>query len=478
MSKFEFKLPDIGEGVTEGEIVNWLVGVGDGVKEDQDMVEVMTDKATVTIGAPKAGKVTELKGEVGDVIPVGQVLVVLDLASNGEPAATSAPAAPAAAPPPAAKAAAAPAAAKPAAAPAKPAAAPAKPAEKAAAASDDSSPVFRLQDDLPGVGSPGASANGVNGGYFNDKPLAAPATRKLARELDVDLRRVTPTGPNQRVTKEDVESHSRKGPAAAKAPAAHAAAPEAHAPAAQVLPPAPRLSEARGDQRVPIRGMRRRVFENMARSKRTAAHFTYFEECEVTPLMDLRSRIKGYAEAEGVKLNFLPLVIKAVIASLRRNPTLNAVVDDEKGELVLKSTFDIGIAVATDNGLVVPVLRAADQLGMLDIAREIDRLSSEAREGKIRREDLGGSSFTVTSLGKLGGSFATPVINYPEVAILYVPQIKQKPVVKNGQIVVGNVMNLGVSFDHRVIDGHTGASFVQDLAEFLQDPDRLLLQMR
>ena len=462
MSKFEFKLPDIGEGVTEGEIVNWLVAVGDGVKEDQDMVEVMTDKATVTIGAPKAGKVAELKGDVGDVIPVGQVLVVLDLAGGGEAAAAPAPAAkPAAAPEKAAKAAPAPEKAA------------AKAAEKSS--DDDASPVFKLQDSLPGVATGGAAANGASG-YFNDKPLAAPATRKLARELDVDLRRVEPTGPNQRVTKEDVESHSRKGSAAAKAPEAHA--PAAHAPAAQVLPPAPRVTEARGDQRVPIRGVKRAAFERMARSKRTAAHFTYFEECEVTPLMELRSRIKGYAEAEGVKLNFLPLIIKAVIAALRRNPTLNAVVDEEKGELVLRGSFDIGIAVATDNGLVVPVLRAADQLGMLDIAREIDRLSNEARAGKIRREDLGGGSFTVTSLGKLGGSFATPVINYPEVGILYVPQIKQKPVVKNGQIVVGNVMNLGVSFDHRVIDGYTGASFVQDLADFLQDPDRLLLQMR
>jgi pyruvate dehydrogenase E2 component (dihydrolipoamide acetyltransferase) len=460
MSKFEFKLPDIGEGVTEGEIVNWLVAVGDGVKEDQDLVEVMTDKATVTIGAPKAGKVAELKGDVGDVIPVGQVLLVLDLAGGGEAAASPAPAAK-----PAAEK-----AAKPAPAPEKAAAkAPEKPAEKSS--DDDASPVFKLQDNLPGVApTGGGAANGANGGYFNDKPLAAPATRKLARELDVDLRRVSPTGPNQRVTKEDVESHARKGPAAK--------APEAQAPAAQALPPPPRVAEARGDTRVPIRGMKRRAFENMARSKRTAAHFTYFEECEVTPLMELRSRIKGYAEAEGVKLNFLPLIIKAVIAALRKNPSLNAVVDDEKGELVLRGSFDIGIAVATDNGLVVPVLRSADQLGMLDIAREIDRLSNEARAGKVRREDLGGGSFTVTSLGKLGGSFATPVINYPEVGILYVPQIKQKPVVKNGQIVVGNVMNLGVSFDHRVIDGFTGASFVQDLAEFLQDPDRLLLQMR
>jgi pyruvate dehydrogenase E2 component (dihydrolipoamide acetyltransferase) len=460
MSKFEFKLPDIGEGVTEGEIVNWLVAVGDGVKEDQDLVEVMTDKATVTIGAPKAGKVAELKGDVGDVIPVGQVLVVLDLAGGGEAAAAPA-AKPAAAPEKAAKAAPPPEKAAPA-------------PEKAAAKSsdDDASPVFKLQDNLPGVApTGGAAANGANGGYFNDKPLAAPATRKLARELDVDLRHVSPTGPNQRVTKEDVESHARKGPGAAKAP-------EAHAPAAQPLPPAPRVTEARGDTRVPIRGVKRAAFERMARSKRTAAHFTYFEECEVTPLMDLRSRLKGYAEAEGVKLNFLPLIIKGVIAALRKNPTLNAVVDDEKGELVVRGSFDIGIAVATDNGLVVPVLRAADQLGMLDIAREIERLSSEARAGKVRREDLGGGTFTVTSLGKLGGSFATPVINYPEVGILYVPNIKQKPVVKDGQIVVGNVMNLGVSFDHRVIDGFTGASFVQDLAGFLQDPDRLLLQMR
>jgi len=462
MSKFEFKLPDIGEGVSEGEIVNWLVGVGDGVKEDQDMVEVMTDKATVTIGAPKAGKVAELKGEVGDVIPVGQVLVVLDISGGGEaaePAAAPAKAAPAASP--AAKAAPAPAA-------------PAKAAAPAAKDSKESSPVFTLEDNLPGVGAPSGGAS--NGGYFNDKPLAAPATRKLARELDVDLRHVAPSGPNQRVTREDVEAHARGGASAPAAPAAATGTALARSPApAAPAAPAPRLVDARGDQRIPIRGMKKRVFENMARSKRTAAHFTYFEECEVSALMAWRGRIKGYAEAEGVKLNFLPLIVKAVVASLRKNPTLNAVVDDEKGELVVKSTFDIGIAVATDNGLVVPVLRAADQLGLIQIAREIDRLSQEARDGKVRREDLGGSSFTITSLGKLGGSFATPVINYPEVGILYVPQIKQKPVVKDGQIVVGNVMNLGVSFDHRVIDGHTGASFVLNLAEFLQDPDRLLL---
>jgi pyruvate/2-oxoglutarate dehydrogenase complex dihydrolipoamide acyltransferase (E2) component len=460
MSKFEFKLPDIGEGVSEGEIVNWLVKVGDGVKEDQDIVEVMTDKATVTIGAPKAGKITELKGEVGDVVPVGQVLVVFDVDGAGG-AAEAAPAEKPAAKPDEAK-------------PAEAKSAEAKPAEPKAATREESkaSAVGDIKDELPGMAPPAS-----NGAYFNEKPLAAPATRKLARELDVDLRRVPPSGPNDRVTREDVEGYAKGGaaPAAkgAPAPAVPAATPTTPAP----LPPLPRPAEARGDERVPIRGMKKRMFESMARSKRTAAHFTYWEEAEVSGLIALRDRLKPLAEAEGVKLNYLPLIVKAVIASLRKNPVLNAVIDEEKGELVIKHTFDIGIAVSTDNGLIVPVLRNADQLNVLAISREIDRLSSEARAGKARREDLGGSSFTVTSLGKLGGSFATPVINYPEVGILYVPQIKQKPVVKDGQIVVGNTMNLGMSFDHRVIDGNAGASFTQDVAALLENPDRLLLSM-
>jgi pyruvate dehydrogenase E2 component (dihydrolipoamide acetyltransferase) len=471
MSKFEFKLPDIGEGVSEGEIVNWLVKVGDGVKEDQDLVEVMTDKATVTIGAPKAGKISELKGEVGDVVPVGQVLVVFDVDNGGASASTASAAAK-----PSAKAEAKPEAKESKAGP-KPAPSPA-PAQKEAA---KASAVGDIKEDLPGM-SPSAPAERAaapqsNGAYFNEKPLAAPATRKLARELDVDLRKVQPSGPNDRVTREDVEAYAKSGAQEQSRPAAEPARAPAEAPGSGGPSPAPRLIDAKGDERVPIRGMKKRVFENMARSKRTAAHFTYWEEAEVSDLIALRDRIKPLAEAEGVKLNFLPLIVKAVVAALRKNPTLNAVVDDEKGELVLKHGFDIGIAVSTDNGLIVPVLRGADQRGVLDISREIDRLSNEARQGKARREDLGGSSFTITSLGKLGGSFATPVINYPEVGILYIPQIKQKPVVKKGQIVVGNTMNLGMSFDHRVIDGHTGASFTQDVAAMLENPDKLLLAM-
>jgi pyruvate dehydrogenase E2 component (dihydrolipoamide acetyltransferase) len=451
MSKFEFKLPDIGEGVSEGEIVNWLVKVGDGVKEDQDLVEVMTDKATVTIGSPKAGKVAELKGDVGDVVPVGQVLVVFDVDGAGGGAEAKA----AESKPSEAKS-------------AEPKPAPKEQKETKASAVGD------IKDDLPGMAPPAASGSSrSNGAYFNEKPLAAPATRKLARELDVDLRKVQPSGPNDRVTREDVEAYAKGGgEKPGKAAPSHA---PAEAPAAPA--PAPRPVESKGDERIPIRGMRKRMFESMARSKRTAAHFTYWEEAEVSALIALRDRLKPHADADGVKLNFLPFIVKAVVAGLRKNPHMNAVLDEEKSELVVKHTYDIGIAVATDNGLIVPVLRGADQRGILEISREIDRLSSEARAGKARREDLGGSSFTITSLGKLGGSFATPVINLPEVGILYIPAIKQKPVVKKGEIVVGNTMNLGMSFDHRVIDGHTGASFTQDVAALLEDPDKLLLNM-
>lgn len=471
MSKFEFRLPDIGEGVTEGEIVNWLVGVGDAVEQDQDLVEVMTDKATVTIGAPKPGKVSELKGGVGDVVPVGQVLVVLDVGGGADASKADAPKAEA----PKAEA---PKAEAKAEAP-KPA-----PAAKAEQKPTTASAVGDIKEDLPGISSSKSSSAANNGSsngsaasssssYFNEKPLAAPATRKAARELDVDIRKVVPTGSGQRVTREDVEAYARGG--SGESPAADAPAPDS---APSEAPARPALVPGATDERVPIRGIRKKIFENMARSKRTAAHFTYAEECEGSALIALRSRLKNIAEKEGVKLNYLPFIVKAVVAALHKNKTLNAVVDDEKGELVLKKTFDIGIAVATDAGLMVPVLRHADQLSLIETAKEIERLGKDAREGKIKREDLGGSSFTITSLGKLGGLFATPVINYPEVAILYVAEMKKKPVVKDDQIVVGNVMQLSVSFDHRIIDGHIGAAFALDVISYLEDPDALLLHMK
>jgi pyruvate dehydrogenase E2 component (dihydrolipoamide acetyltransferase) len=445
MSKLEFKLPDIGEGVAEGEIVNWLVQEGDAVAENQEMVEVMTDKATVTIGAPKAGKVAERRFKVGDTVPVGQILIVLDLDGGGAPAAAPAPpVAPDGAPAPA---------------PAAPKTAPAPSGGPVASAVGD------IRENLPGMGAPAPAPR--QNDYFTDKPLAAPATRKLARELGVDLRQVSPSGSSGRVTREDVERHATGAAQPAKA--------QASAPAAAAPPPPPRASAE--DERVPIRGLRKRIFENMARSKHTAAHFNYIEECDVGRLMELRERVRPHAERAGVKLTFLPFIVKAVVAALKLHPRLNSVVDEQAMEHVLRKSYDIGIAMATDAGLMVPVVRGADRASILDIAREIERLAGAAREGKSQREDLGNSTFTVSSLGKLGGFVAPPIINYPEVGIMGVHAIKKKPVVRGSEIVVGDVMMLSFSFDHRIIDGDVGAIFAQEIVSFLENPDRLLVEM-
>ncbi len=343
MDRYEFKLPDIGEGVTEGEIVSWLVGVGDSLAEDQEMVEVMTDKATVTIGAPKAGRVVELGGGEGDIVPVGSVLIVLDVAGSGAAVAPSAP--------------------KPRTPSGNGAAAPEKKDEGPAATA-----VGDIKESLPGMGiprPPKAPEISVqdSAGYFAEKPLAAPATRKYAREIGVDLRQVPPTGPAGRVTREDVEHFASGAVAAAPQSSSSvdqsavtlrpAPKPGGQAPARRPPPRAPTGAE----ERIPIRGMRRRIYENMSRSMHTAAHFTYVDECDVTALRALRARTKAIAERDGIKLSFLPFIIKAVVAALKQHPTLNSLVDDEKQEIVLKGSYDIGIAAATDAGLIVPVLR-------------------------------------------------------------------------------------------------------------------------
>ncbi len=470
MNRFEFKLPDIGEGVSEGEIVRWHVKPGDAVKEDQLLVEVMTDKATVEITSPKAGTVTEVNGSEGQVVKVHAVLVVLDLggaspASRPEPAATA---------------------------------------------------VGDIKDTLPGtelVAAPAViAAPPVALDEYtapDGKALATPATRKVARELGVDLARVRPTGPNGRVTLEDVRGYASRPaltplaappviPHAAPAPAAPpVAAPVAPAPspapAAPTSPsPAPAAMATRApvsiatpsakhgealEERVPFAGIRRRIADRMSLSKNTAAHFTFVEECDVSELKDLRARMKPRAEARGVKLTFLPFIVKAVVAALKKHPVLNAALDESTNELVYRKYFNIGIAASSDAGLVVPVVKHADRLSILDLAREIDRLASDVKHGKIKVDDLQGGTFTVTSLGAQGGLFATPIINFPEVGILGVHQIKQRPVVRDNQIVIGEVMLLSLSFDHRIVDGHVGAAFAYEIIHYLQEPDELLLEI-
>jgi pyruvate dehydrogenase E2 component (dihydrolipoamide acetyltransferase) len=311
-------------------------------------------------------------------------------------------------------------------------------------------------------------------GYFNEKPLATPATRKLARDMSVDLRRVPPSGRGygdaRRVTRTDVEGFTR-APSRISTPEptlARASAP-AHAPVSIVHGPL--------EERIPFAGMRRKISQRMAQSTHTAAHFTFVEECDVTALKALRARLRAPAEAAGVKLSFLPFIVKATVAALKKHPMLNTALDESTNELVFRKYFHIGIATATEAGLMVPVVKDADRKSVLDVARDIDRLSNEARSGKAKLDDLQGSTFTITSLGAQGGLFATPIINFPEVAILGVHQMKQKPVVKDGQIVIGDVMLLSLSFDHRIVDGHIGAAFAYEIIGYLENPDRLWLEM-
>lgn len=468
MARWEFKLPDIGEGVTEGEIVSWLVKVGETVKEDQPMVEVMTDKATVTIAAPKAGTVVEQRGKVGEIVQVHSTLVVFELDGAGAGAAP---------PPPAAK------------------------NGTHGKANGDNGPaataVGDIKESLPGMaarsaaparsgGGGGAAAGGGLSTYFNEKPLATPATRRTAREMNVDLQRVPPSGPQGRVTKADVEAFARGAAPSLSAPGTHAAPAATQNGSAgthkiegrepvRIAPPAG--GHGALEERVPFAGMRRRIAAKMQQSTQTAAHFTFVEECDVTALKALRARMKAPAEAQGVKLTFLPFIVKAVVAALKKHAILNSALDESTNELVYRRYVNIGIAASTDAGLMVPVVKDADRRSLLDIAREIERLGSDAKAGKSKVEDLSGSTFTITSLGAQGGLFATPIINFPEVGILGVHQMKQKPVVKDGQIVIGDVMLLSLSFDHRIVDGHVGAAFAYDIIGFLENPDRLFLEM-
>jgi pyruvate dehydrogenase E2 component (dihydrolipoamide acetyltransferase) len=264
-------------------------------------------------------------------------------------------------------------------------------------------------------------------------------------------------------------------PALAAAPVAAPAAPAGAREAVKIH--APTAAQSALEERVPFAGLRRKIAAKMAQSTQTAAHFTFVEECDVTAIKALRARMKGPAEKAGVKLSFLPFLVKACVAALKKHPILNSALDESTNELVYRKYYNIGIAASTDAGLIVPVVKDCDRKSLLEIAKDIDRVATDAKNGKSKVEDLSGSTFTITSLGAQGGLFATPIINFPEVAILGVHQIKQKPVVRDGQIVIGEVMLLSLSFDHRIVDGHVGAAFAYDIIGYLENPDRLFLEM-
>jgi pyruvate dehydrogenase E2 component (dihydrolipoamide acetyltransferase) len=313
--------------------------------------------------------------------------------------------------------------------------------------------------------------------------LATPATRKLARELGVELAAVPGTGPGGRITSEDVRAAAAAAAAPAGAPRAagpsRAPAPARPMPASLstalgAAPPAPGPAEP--DVRVPFRGVRRKIAERMVRARHEAAHFTYVEEVDCTQLVALRAKANERLASQGVKLSFLPFIVKATVQALRKFPQMNAYLDDAAGEIVQRREYHVGIAAATPDGLIVPVIRDADRRSIVDLAREIDRLGAATKAGRASREDLTGSTFTITSLGQLGGVLATPILNHPEVAILGVHKISKRPAVFEDKIVVRDLMNLSISVDHRVVDGFDAARFVADIKESLESPGLLFLE--
>jgi 2-oxoisovalerate dehydrogenase E2 component (dihydrolipoyl transacylase) len=420
-----FKLPDVGEGTAEAELVGWHVKVGDAVQEDQILAEVMTDKATVELTSPVSGVVVALHGEAGQQIAVGGPLVSFKVEGKGNVVE-----APAAAPAPVAEAEKA--------APA-PVAAPA--AKPAAAPKADAKPVPALTGRQPG-----------------ERPLASPAVRNRARDLGIDLVFVPGSGPAGRIEHADLDAFVARGGVIAPAAASSGSL----------------YARAEGAHEVRIIGLRRKIAEKMAESVRRIPHITYVEDIDMTAVEELRAHLNAQNKGTGKpKLNVLPFIARAIVVALKDQPNINATYDDEAGVLTQHNAVHLGIAAQTPNGLMVPVVRHAEARDAYDTAEEIARVSGAAKDGSAKREELSGSTITITSLGTLGGVAHTPIINHPEVAIVGPNKIEERVVVRNGQMVVRKMMNLSSSFDHRIVDGHDAAVFVQKIKTLLENPATL-----
>ena len=438
MAVRDIQLPELGEGVSEGELVKWLVKPGDKVEADQPIAELMTDKATVEVPSPVAGVVKELKHKEGDVIPVGSVMITLDASG---------------------------AAASP--APQKAVAPPAAPAPKAVAA-----PASRA---LPAAQTQvHASANGaeVYPPAADVKTLATPATRRLAREMGVDLNAMHGTGLAGRVTRDDV-LHSGSG-----AVAGDASEPSGFRVPTSVPRPSYKGPAGAAEERVPLKGIRKKIAENLQMAKQIIPHFTLMDEANVTALVRTREEVKALAEKMGVKITYLPFVMKALIATMREYPMFNASIDDAAGEIVYKKYFNIGFAADTPNGLLVPVIKDADRKSIAQLAREIVDLAKRARDGKLQLEEMRGATITITNIGSVGGTYATPIINHPEVAILGMYKISDKPVfADDGSIKRIKAMNFTITADHRLIDGAVAANFLAAFMRRIENPGALMLEM-
>ncbi len=441
----EVKLPELGEGVTEGELVKWLVKPGDTVKPDQPVAEVMTDKATVEVPTPVGGVVKDLKFKVGDVIAVEKVLLTLE----GGAGAAAAPAKEEHAKP-----------AAPAPAPAAPAAA--KPAPPAGASANPAPSMH--------------AAVAANAGFYppaaDSKVLATPSTRRLAREINVDINNLKGSGLAGRVTREDVLGQGGAGGGLET----YNNGPAMKSPS--IPRPAYQGPAGAAEERIPLRGIRKKIADNLQMAKQIIPHFTLMDEAVVTELVQLRESLKDHAEKQNTKITYLPFVMKALIASSRQYPMFNASIDDAAQEIVYKKYFNIGFAADTPNGLVVPVIKNADQKTILELSREILDLSKRARDGKLKPDEMKGATITITNIGSVGGTYATPIINHPEVAILGMYKISDKLVLNaDGSVGAQKVMNFTITADHRLIDGAVAANFLKTFISRIQTPGMMMLDM-
>ncbi len=505
----EFKLPDVGEGVSEGEIVQWLVEEGDTVEEDQPVAEVETDKAVVEVPAPVDGTVRQIRADEGEMVPVGNVIITFDV--EGEPVEET------------------------------------TDLEAADAAEADGADAEPAGDE--GTETAGEAAETPEGRVF-----AAPSARRLARELGVDIAEVDGSGPSGRISEHDVRAAADSGgsePETATAEASESAsAAEASAESAGAAsggstaggapqqvesadrektlaaPATRRLADEEGvdlnavpatekrdgepfvtpeavreyaqaqqeaqkadtealglreepaerEERTPYRGIRKSIGDQMERSKYSAPHITHHDSVEVTNLVEIRERLKGRAEERGIQLTYMPLIMKAVTAALKDFPMVNSSLDEENEEIVEKNYYNIGVAAATDAGLMVPVVDDVDHKGLLQIASEMNELVQKARDRSIAREEMQGGTFTVTNVGGIGGEYATPIINYPEAGILALGAIEERPVVEDGEVVARHTLPLSLSVDHRLVDGADAARFTNRVKEYLKDPELLLLE--
>ncbi|WAH35169.1 dihydrolipoamide acetyltransferase family protein [Alicyclobacillus dauci] len=439
---FEFKLPDIGEGMHEGDIQKWLVRVGDEVRADQPIVEVQTDKVTAELPSPVSGVISKILCQEGQTVTVGTTIVVIDEASEAEVSAAATTMVD-------------------------------KPQVGVTQTGDGESAQQPYTETVPTPASVGVPKTTRPA----QRVIATPHVRSLARRMSIDIEQVTGTGRGGRVTESDLESFADKVQRQQSEQGALPERPVDSEEREEGLRAHMTVERGAREERIPLRGIRKQIAMHMVKSVSTIPHVTHVDEIEMDALHALRDRLKPHAEARNVKLTFLPFFIKALVIALKEFPMLNASLDDAHSEIIQKHYYHIGIATDTDNGLVVPVIKDADKKTMFQLACEVQTLAALAREGKLTLDQITGGTFTITNIGPIGGLYATPIINHPEAAILGLHKMEPRSVVRNGESVIRVMMNISLSFDHRLIDGATAVRFTNRMKGLLEDPDQLFLEL-